>query len=78
MTKNTDMKLFSKCVCLADYYPESLGTVFIVGANWLFQSIWAVAVKLIDPITVKKINMLSSNDADCKLLCFFLLVKHYY
>lgn len=33
-----------------------------MGADWFFQSLWAIAVKIIDPITVKKINMLSSNE----------------
>lgn len=35
-----------------------------MGTNWLFKSLWAVAEKLVDPQTVKKVCMLPSDEKD--------------
>jgi len=43
------------------YYPERLGILFIVNAPWLFKPLWAMIRPWLDPITVKKFQILSAG-----------------
>ncbi len=44
-----------------NYYPEMLGTMFIINAGFFFSAIWAVAKMFIDEKTVNKIKILKSD-----------------
>lgn len=44
-----------------DYYPELLGTMFIVNSPMLFSSAWSLIKPLLDEATVKKIHILGSS-----------------
>jgi len=44
-----------------DYYPELLGTMFIVNAPMLFSSVWSLIKPFLDENTVKKIHILGSS-----------------
>jgi len=46
---------------LSDHYPETMGALFIVNAPSFFAAIWSVAKLVLDPGTVQKISILSSN-----------------
>jgi hypothetical protein len=46
---------------LSDHYPETMGVLFIVNAPVFFAGIWAFAKLFLDPGTVQKISILSSN-----------------
>ncbi|KAI9219400.1 CRAL-TRIO domain-containing protein [Blastocladiella britannica] len=41
-----------------DYYPEQLGTMFIINAPMLFSSVWSLIKPFLDEATVKKIHIL--------------------
>ncbi|KAJ9515178.1 hypothetical protein QJQ45_002307 [Haematococcus lacustris] len=41
-----------------DYYPEHLGTMFIINTSWFFTTIWAVVYPLLEERTRKKIIVL--------------------
>ncbi|KAJ9515290.1 hypothetical protein QJQ45_006593 [Haematococcus lacustris] len=47
-----------------DYYPEHLGTMFIINTSWFFTTIWAVVYPLLEERTRKKIIVLGSNYQD--------------
>ena len=44
-----------------DYYPEQLGTMFIINAPMLFSSVWSLIKPFLDEVTVKKIHILGSS-----------------
>lgn len=44
-----------------DYYPESLGNMFIINAPMLFSSIWSLIKPFLDEVTVNKIKIIGSN-----------------
>ncbi|KAI9202242.1 CRAL-TRIO domain-containing protein [Polychytrium aggregatum] len=57
-----------------NYYPETLGKMFIINAPTLFTTVWAVVKLMLDENTVNKISILGSSyqkqlleciDADC-------------
>jgi hypothetical protein len=41
-----------------DYYPETLGKMFIINAPLLFTSVWSVVKYFLDEVTVQKIQIL--------------------
>jgi hypothetical protein len=43
----------------ARHYPERLGAFLVVGAPFIFSGLWSVVQPLVDPVTRKKIHMLS-------------------
>ena len=45
----------------SDYYPETLGNMFIVNAPMLFSGIWAVVKGFLDEKTRNKIKILGGN-----------------
>ena len=45
----------------SDYYPETLGKMFIINAPMLFTAIWAIVKTMLDEQTVAKISVLGSN-----------------
>lgn len=44
-----------------DYYPECLGSMYIINAGFLFSGIWAVCKGWLDVKTQKKINIISGK-----------------
>ena len=44
-----------------NYYPEMLGTMYIINAGFFFSAVWAIAKAFIDEKTSKKIQMLGSD-----------------
>ncbi|KAJ3068291.1 cytosolic factor, phosphatidylinositol/phosphatidylcholine transfer protein [Podochytrium sp. JEL0797] len=44
-----------------NYYPETLGKMFIINAPVLFQGVWAVVKNMLDEQTVAKISILGAN-----------------
>ncbi len=47
------------CICVVqDYFPEHLGTMFIINAPMIFSAIWAVVNPLLEERTRKKIMVL--------------------
>jgi len=68
--KGAGMKMFSskmrEIINLAskigqDYYPEILGTMFIINAPVFFSGVWSVIKLFLDEKTVKKIHILGSG-----------------
>jgi hypothetical protein len=43
-----------------DYYPESLGVMFIINTPFIFQTIWSFVNPLLEERTRKKIHVLGS------------------
>lgn len=41
--------------CLEAYYPESLGTLYIHNAPWIFSGIWKILGPLLDPVVRNKV-----------------------
>lgn len=44
-----------------NYYPERLGKLYIINAPWTFTVPWTVMKGWLDPVTVKKINILGGK-----------------
>lgn len=44
-----------------NYYPERLGKLYLINAPWGFSTVWSVVKGWLDPVTVKKINILGSG-----------------
>jgi hypothetical protein len=44
-----------------DYYPETMGKMFIINAPFVFSSIWSMVKGWIDEKTRKKISILGSG-----------------
>lgn len=44
-----------------NYYPETLGKMFIINAPMLFYGVWALISPLLNEVTVKKISILGSS-----------------
>ena len=44
-----------------DYYPECLGSMYILNAGFLFSGIWTVVKGWVDPKTQKKVNIISGK-----------------
>jgi hypothetical protein len=44
-----------------NYYPERLGKLYMINAPWGFSTVWSVVKGWLDPVTVKKINILGSG-----------------
>lgn len=44
-----------------NYYPEMLGSMYIVNAGFFFSAVWAIAKTFMDEKTVKKIGILGSD-----------------
>lgn len=44
-----------------NYYPERLGKLYVINAPWGFSSVFAVAKRFLDPVTVSKIHVLGSG-----------------
>ena len=42
--------------CLEAYYPESLGTLFIHNAPWIFHGIWKLLGPMLDPVVRSKVR----------------------
>lgn len=48
--------------CFEAHYPESLGFVLVHKAPWIFQGIWNVIKKWLDPVVAAKISFTRSHD----------------
>ena len=44
-----------------NYYPETMGRMFIINAPTLFTAIWVIIRQMLDEATVAKISVLGSN-----------------
>lgn len=44
-----------------NYYPERLGKLYLINAPWGFSTVWSVVKGWLDPVTVKKINILGGS-----------------
>jgi len=51
-----------------DYYPETMGKFYIINAPYLFSSAWSWVKPWLDPVTVAKINIVSSSSTQSELL----------
>lgn len=50
-----------------DYYPECMGKFYIINAPYLFSTVWSVIKGWLDPVTVAKIQIISSGHAQVLL-----------
>ena len=55
--------------CDGDNYPERLGCLVITSAPTIFGMIWPMIRGWLDPRTVSKIHITSSNGWELTLLC---------
>ena len=47
--KNVDLELIKKMISIfSDYYPERLGQTFVLKADWVFYTIWAIIKWFLD------------------------------
>jgi hypothetical protein len=60
--KNFDTKAHIRMVSLGDYYPEMVGMACILYPNFLYYMLYNVAKAFIDPVTLSKIKVFSSNE----------------
>ncbi|CAO1615121.1 unnamed protein product [Parajaminaea phylloscopi] len=44
-----------------DYYPETMGKLFVLHPPWLFNTVWSVIKGYLDPATVEKIHILTDE-----------------
>lgn len=44
-----------------DYYPETMGKLFVLNPPWLFNTVWSVIKGYLDPATVEKIHILTDE-----------------
>lgn len=44
-----------------DYYPETLGDLFIINAPAVFTTLWPIAKRFVDPKTRGKFHVLGAN-----------------
>jgi hypothetical protein len=56
----TPVKFMIKC--FEANYPESLGSVLVYKAPWVFQGIWKIIRGWLDPVVASKINFCSNVD----------------
>ncbi|KAJ3317039.1 cytosolic factor, phosphatidylinositol/phosphatidylcholine transfer protein [Blyttiomyces sp. JEL0837] len=52
-----------------DYYPETLGRMFLINAPTLFTTVWTVVKPMLDENTVAKISVLGSSYQKALLEC---------
>jgi hypothetical protein len=45
----------------SDYYPETMGKMFVINAPMLFTAVWSVVKQMLDEHTVSKIHILGSS-----------------
>lgn len=48
--------------CLQNYYPESLGTCFILNAPWIFNGCWKIIKPLLDPVVSSKVHFVKTEE----------------
>lgn len=53
--------------CLEAYYPESLGTLYIHNAPWIFSGIWKLLGPMLDPVVRSKVKF-TKKPADIDLV----------
>lgn len=51
-----------------DYYPECMGRFYIINAPWAFSTVWSIVRPWLDEVTVKKIDIVSSDKVKERLL----------
>ncbi|TID14086.1 CRAL/TRIO domain-containing protein [Venturia nashicola] len=56
----TPVKFMIKC--FEANYPESLGTVLVHKAPWVFQGVWRVIKGWLDPVVAGKVHFTNNND----------------
>eukprot|EP01080_Neovahlkampfia_damariscottae_P010287 gene10287-2704_t len=73
---NFDLALIKRMVSIGDYYPELLGKIFILHANWLFNILYAIAGAFIDPVTKAKIHLADAKELQAYIDTDNLLPEH--
>lgn len=63
--KNFDSSTFSRIAALSNYYPETLGNILVVGANWIFHLVHKFVATFLDPVTMGKMILFSSDHNTC-------------
>ncbi|KAJ3218407.1 cytosolic factor, phosphatidylinositol/phosphatidylcholine transfer protein [Dinochytrium kinnereticum] len=59
---NSVRKIVAQVTSIAqNYYPETLGRMFIINAPALFTTVWAIVKPMLDEATVQKISVLGSG-----------------
>lgn len=48
--------------CLEAYYPESLNSVLVHNAPWLFQGIWRILAPMLDPVVRAKVQFTKNTE----------------
>lgn len=41
---------------MSDYYPETMGTGFLINSPWVFTAIWRIASALLDEVTKSRVR----------------------
>lgn len=57
---NFDPHSMKRIAALANYYPETMGAIYVLGANWLFHLIHKFVSTFLDPVTMGKMKLLDS------------------
>ncbi|KAJ3097935.1 cytosolic factor, phosphatidylinositol/phosphatidylcholine transfer protein [Phlyctochytrium bullatum] len=59
---NSVRKIVAQVTSIAqNYYPETLGRMFIINAPTLFTTVWSIVKPMLDEATVQKITVVGSN-----------------
>jgi len=58
---NADMVALRRVIKVADYYPETLGAVYVLYPNLLFKLLFPLAKNFIDPASLKKVHIVKSS-----------------
>ncbi|KAL0477407.1 hypothetical protein AKO1_005804 [Acrasis kona] len=64
--KNFDTSMVKNFSCLGDYYPETIHSVHIIRANWLFSTLRAIAAKILDPVFMSKLQVWNMTDEEMR------------
>ena len=59
---------------LSNYYPEVLGTAFVINASGIFRAAWELIKKFLDPRTAAKV-IVKGDDYKEELLKHVLLIN---
>lgn len=47
---------------LEKYYPESLGTLYVLNAPWIFNGVWKGLAPMLDPVVRAKVQFIKKSD----------------
>jgi len=58
---NFDTRLTGSVAPLQDYFPGMVHKIYVLGINWIFQTLYKIVSNFINPVTLQKISILDSN-----------------